>query len=462
MSVIDAVVSAAAILFAMVAAVFPRRVAYALPVALPLLIFGCLVQFVLEDFYWQMVPCYLAIVAATLLVSSRLRRAEPAVTEWTRKRRVLAVLAPVAVGLLAVLAILPWSIPPVPTLPEPTGRYRIGSEIFRWIDEQRPETSTDSTADRRNVIVQAWYPTDVESARQWVYIDGQARLPGRVTQIPGFVMHSYGRIDTHAYADVPISAERARWPVVLFSPGYGAPRAFYTGLVTDLASRGFVVLAIDHPYEVAVTELADGSVATPTDDFPENDADGERYMSEHLQVRRDDLRFVLDQLDRPDAIGALSGRLDTDHIAAIGHSFGGASAVAAAADEPRIEAVANIDGTLYGELPALNQPFLLVESDHSETGHSAQYLDRNRDLIQHLQATGFRYEIAEANHFGFTDVPLFLAAPARFAVAQFIGGARGPVDTQRAANDILVAFLQNGDIQAAAAGHPNIHGGPVP
>src|SRR5690348_1013132 len=79
MSVIDAVVSAAAILFAMAAAVFPRRVAYALPVALPLLVFGCLIQFVLEDFYWQMVPCYLAIVAATVLVASRLRRS--AVTE---------------------------------------------------------------------------------------------------------------------------------------------------------------------------------------------------------------------------------------------------------------------------------------------------------------------------------------------------------------------------------------------
>ncbi|WP_157124935.1 alpha/beta hydrolase [Nocardia pseudovaccinii] len=213
---------------------------------------------------------------------------------------------------------------------------------------------------------------------------------------------------------------------------------------------------------VAVTGLADGNVATATDDFPENDADGERCMTDHLRVRRGDLRFVLDQLHRTDAIGALSGHLDTDRIAAIGHSFGGASAVAAAADEPRIKAVANIDGTLYGDLPALKQPFLLLESDHSETGHSAQYLDRNRDLIQRLQATGFRYEITEANHIGFTDVPLFLAAPARIAVAQFIGGERGPVDTQRAANDILVAFLRDGDIQEAAAGHPNIHGGPVP
>ncbi|MEU0504036.1 dienelactone hydrolase family protein [Nocardia sp. NPDC005998] len=478
MSIIDGVIAATAILFAMAAAVFPRHVARAMPVVLPLLVVGCLVQFLLENFYWQMVPSYLAIVAATLLVFSRSRRStailrelaitEPPPAERT-KHRIPAFVAPMAVGLLAVLAIVPWSVPPVPTLPEPSGRYRVGSDIFRWVDQQRPETATNSTADRRNVIVQAWYPTEFTSARQWVYIDGLDRLPSRVTRIPGFLMSNYGRIDTHAFADVPISAERARWPVVLFSPGYGAPRAFYTGLVSDLASRGFVVLTIDHPYEVAVTELADGSVATPIENFPDNDADGERYMTGQLEVRRGDLRFVVDQLDRPEAMGVLAGRLDTDHIAAIGHSFGGASAVAAAADDPRIKAAVNIDGTLYGDLSnrALPQPFLLLESDHAETGHSTNYLDRNRDLIQHLRAGGFRYEIAEANHFSFTDVPLFLATPVRFAVAQFIGGERGPVDTQRAANDILAAFLQGplggtpGDVPAAAAHHADIRGGPI-
>ncbi|MFX0580647.1 alpha/beta hydrolase family protein [Nocardia nepalensis] len=467
--------SAAAILFAMAAAVFPRRVYYAMPVVLPLLVIGCLIQLLLESFYWQMVPSYLAIVAATVLVFSRSRRTAPAPREHApteqppNKRRILAFIAPAAVGLLAVIAIVPWSILPVPTLPEPSGRYRVGSQIFRWIDQQRPETATDSTTDRRNVVVQAWYPTEVASGRQYVYLAGLDRLPGRVARIPGFVMSNYASIDTHAYADVPISAERARWPVVLFSPGYGAPRAFYTGLVSDLASRGFVVLAIDHPYEAAVTELADGTIATQVENFPDNDADGERYMIDQLEVRRGDLSFVIDQLDRPEAVGSLADRLDTDHIAAIGHSFGGASAIAAAADDPRIKAAANIDGTLYGDIPgrALQRPFLLLESDHAETGHSGRYLDRNRDLIQHLRAVGFRYEIAEANHFGFTDVPLFLAAPARFALAQFIGGERGPVDTQHTANDILAEFLREplggprGDVPAAAARHANVRGGPV-
>jgi predicted dienelactone hydrolase len=34
---------------------------------------------------------------------------------------------------------------------------------------------------------------------------------------------------------------------VLFPPGFGVERELYAGLAEDLASHGYVVLAIDHP-----------------------------------------------------------------------------------------------------------------------------------------------------------------------------------------------------------------------
>jgi hypothetical protein len=48
-----------------------------------------------------------------------------------------------------------------------------------------------------------------------------------------------------------------------------------------------------------------------------------------------------------------------------------------------------------------------------------------------------------------------------------IGGERGPVETQRAAVDILSAFLQGplsgrpADVEAAARRYPGIAGGPI-
>ncbi|WP_405167297.1 hypothetical protein OG203_20755 [Nocardia sp. NBC_01499] len=443
-----------------------RRVA---PVALPVLLVGCVVQWLIEGFYWQVVPTYVLIGAAAGLVVAQLKW--PGDAAVSRVRRLPMALARGVVGLLVVPAAIAWLVVPVPDLPRPTGPYAVGTEIFRWVDRDRPETATDSAEDRRNVVVQAWYPAD-PAARggRSEYLDGLNRLPKNITMLPRCLMRGYHRIDTHGRTEVSINADRARWPVVLFSPGYGAPRAFYTGLIADLASRGFVVLAVDHPYEVAVTELADGTIATPRQHFLDNDPDESRYMSGQLDVRAADLRFVVDQLLRPDTMGPrLSGHLDTDHVAAIGHSFGGATAAAALAGDPRLKAAANIDGTLYGSLPqqTLTKPFLLVQSDHAETGHSDQFLTGNGALLDRMRAPGFRYEIEEANHYSFTDAPRFLADPARFLAAQLIGGSRGPRETQRATNDILAAFLQEplgagpADPDVAAARYRDIHGGRV-
>ncbi|MFC9432356.1 alpha/beta hydrolase family protein [Nocardia sp. NPDC057030] len=461
MSILDAVLGFAAVAFAVTTvatAPVARRVA---PVALPVLLAGCVAQLLLEGFYWQFAPTYLLLGAAAGLV---VWQAKWRAGGWTTVARVV-------VALLLAPAALAWAMVPVPDLPRPTGAYAVGTEVLRLVDPNRPEPATDAPDDHRNVVVQAWYPAEPGAhGKRSTYIDGADRLPDRVTVLPSFLMRGYHRIDTHALLDVPVNPDRSRWPVVLFSPGYGAPRAFYTGLIADLASRGFVVLAVDHPYEAAVTELADGTIATTREHFLDDDPDQSRYMSGLLDVRTADLRFVVDQLDRPDILGArLSGRLDTEHVAAIGHSFGGAAATAAVASDGRIKAAANIDGTLYGTLPqqSLPKPFLLLESDHAETGHGTAYLDGNRALLERLRAGGFRYEIAEANHYSFTDAPRFLADPARLLTAELMGGSRGPRETQRATNDILTAFLREplgggrGDVEAAAARYRDIHGGPV-
>lgn len=447
MSPLDLLLVGGAVLFALFAR--PRSMVSA--GVLALLVAGCVAQAWLEGFYWQFLPVY--VVLALLLVRPR--------PGW----RVHAVRACRMTAVAALAA--SWVFLPVPELPAPRGPYAVGTEVYRWVDAARPEPATDAPDDLRNLVVQAWYPaargtTGMHSA----YIDGLGRLPDFVSVVPRAAMAQYGRIDTHAVVEAPVAADRRRWPVVLFSPGYGAARAFYTTLVTDLASRGFVVLAVDHPYEAAVTQLADGRLAMPVEHFAADDPDRTAYMSEHLEIRAADLRSVLDRVTRPGGLGPLSERLDRDRIAAIGHSFGGAAAVALMAGDGRIKAAANIDGTLYGTLAErrLDRPFLLIESDHGETGHSALYLRGNGRLIANLRAGGERYQITGANHYSFTDAPLLVAPPVRWLAAWLLGGSRGPVQTLHATNDIVTAFLQGGspaDVRAAASRYPRIAGGAV-
>jgi hypothetical protein len=81
--------------------------------------------------------------------------------------------------------------------------------------------------------------------------------------------------------------------------------------------------------------------------------------------------------------------------------------------------------------------------------------------------SGQRYEIKRANHFSFTDAPLFFSPPGGWLLARVIGGERGPADTQRAAADIVAAFLSRplglapADVAATAARYRGIVGGAV-
>lgn len=455
MSNLDAAITLGAMLFALLS--FATGRSRAVIVGAAILTAACVVQWRVDGSHWRFWPVYLLIFLGCLPWTDR--RDGRAVQRWTIRI--------VQFGAMAVLAAC-WVFVPSPRLPSPTGHYPVGTAIFRWVDADRPEPATDDRLDRRNIVVQAWYPTTAHArGRSSPYIDGLGRLPDRIAGLPSMLMDRYDRIDTHAVMDAPIDAERPVWPVVLFSPAYGASRSFYTSLLSDLASRGFIVLAVDHPFEAAVVQLADGRIASPIERFLDNDPDRLLYMSRQTSLRAADLDSVLDELGETRTFGRLAGRLDRDRIAAVGHSFGGATAVAIMGSDRRIRAAANIDGTLYGALPEqpLGNRFLLIESDMDETRHSRLYLQGHLRLASRMRAPGYRYAIRRANHYSFTDASLTLSAPARLLAAWLVGGSRGTAETVHATNDLLVEFLDASSsdmaarMAAAAARYPHVSGG---
>lgn len=412
-------------------------------------------QWGLCGFTWQSVPaCLLLALSALPPVRTG------AVLRWIGRLGLVG---------LAAACLGVWILPAVPSLPPPDGRYGVGTEVYRWTDASRAEPHTADPADRRSVIVQAWYPTTGrDGGARLPYIDGIGRMPAQVSVMPGFMLGRYGQINTHAMAAAPLAAGDRPWPVVIFSPGYGAPRAVYTGLATRLASRGFVVFVLDHPYEAAVTQLPGGRVVGLREVFP---PDRRQYMPQQQALRTADIRFVIDQLARP---GVLSGRLrggriEAAKVAVIGHSFGGAASAMAMSEDPRVVAAANIDGTPYGDLPdrRLTRPFLLLQSDRAETHHGRLFVDGNGRLLARMTAPGFHYEISRANHYSFTDSPFFFAPPGRWLLARLMGGGRGPAATQQATADILAAFLSGpltgvgGDVAGVVGRYQGVSGGPV-
>src|SRR4051794_39536449 len=128
-------------------------------------------------------------------------------------------------------------LPPV-TLPAPTGRAPVGRDVVQVIDRTRRG---------RRLLLTRWYPA-ASGARRW---------PRAAYTSPLRV--ALGLPSARVHARRGARARVARLPVVLFSPGAGTARDLYQGLAEDLASHGYLVVAVDHTGETPV-QFPDGHV----------------------------------------------------------------------------------------------------------------------------------------------------------------------------------------------------------
>jgi dienelactone hydrolase len=396
-----------------------------------------IVQLLVEGYYWQYLPSYVLIVLL-IIIALFLKK-----TNSKAQNRLLHI----ALVFLIMFSIVPWTIfLPIPKLTKPQGYYKVGTRIFRWVDGERPEPITEDPKDKRNVVVQAWYPT-VQEAKgiHSSYVDGLDNFPKQIGIIPDFIFDHYDQVETYGVLNAPISKEQNRWPVILFLTGNNASRAFYTSLATGLASYGYVVLMIDHPYEAMITQLADGKIATTIEVHPSGNPDLTKFMKGRLDTRIADVEFIINQLGNTKVSPEnFLSFLDQTRIVIAGHSLGGASAAAAMAFDSRIKAAANVDGTLYGDLPKPNgpHPFLLLESNKAEHDRYLRYENGNQKLFRQFGG-GYRYEIIAADHYSFTDAPLLLAYPTRFLAGSFLGFGNIPAKTHHATVDILNTFFKS-------------------
>lgn len=122
-----------------------------------------------------------------------------------------SVFSAVGVLLLIFITVIPALIFPQFSLPKPTGGYVVATTTFTYTDESRIETFT-TTGEKRKVNVEFWYPKGADST----------------------------------------------YPLVVFSHGTGGIKISNTSTFMDLASNGYVVCSIDHPYHSQFT-LGEGS-----------------------------------------------------------------------------------------------------------------------------------------------------------------------------------------------------------
>jgi dienelactone hydrolase len=272
-------------------------------------------------------------------------------------------------------------------LPAPTGQYAVGRTQFDWTDKSRVDLENENG--HREIIVWVWYPASPQSgAQQAEWLPGawgemfsgwQTRLrkltaPARSTVLePQNASAAVNTIRTHAYADAPVAPNPGKYPVLLFSPGWGVLPMAYANLIEETVSHGYIVAGIVHTYYSPFVVFADGRVAGQHEfarDLPGSPRppSGSGDIPEPVfRILTGDLRFALNQLEQvnADAKNPLKGRLDFDHVGVFGHSIGATVAVEVAKDDARVRAAIMLDGGVTKGIsrdPLVPKPLLLIQA----------------------------------------------------------------------------------------------------
>ncbi|MBB5079179.1 alpha/beta hydrolase family protein [Nonomuraea endophytica] len=395
----------------------------------------CAVLLAVFGVRWQLVPVLAAggvALAFAGFVLMRARAGRP-----VRRARWWAALPGAVAGLGLVVAGTgaSWALP-LPVFPKPPGAYAVGTTVVQWTDADREETATAKAGDQRTVVVQLWYPSsDSTGARQSRYL-GRTAEEARIVAagaaaylgVPGFTLDEVARAHARSTPEAPVAGGSERFPVVLFSPGLGGVRTQNTAWAEELASRGYVVAGVDHPYDSAVVVLDDGRAVRTRLAATGDDAEDERLAAGWTAVRAGDLSFVLTQLGRMhsgEIQGPLAGRLDLNRAAATGHSLGGAAALQAARQDTRFAAVIVLDG--YPRDPVaqpFRQPVLALTHDIGP-GEEQDYLSRLTRVLDLSTAASYRLTVPGSAHLTFTDAPLYLPPlPSLIGSAERTAGPR--------------------------------------
>lgn len=350
---------------------------------------------------------------------------------------------------LGFTAFLAYALP-VFTLPKPTGSYAVGIQYLHLMDENRTDPFLDKSTKNRELMVKVYYPAKDDRSKPFSpYFNNSPELLRLFTAgygMPGLMFDHLNLVKTNSKEDLQLSNEQQSYPVILFSHGAGTTMEVQTSQSEDLASHGYIVVAIDHTYVSAATVFPDRIVSSreATTDF--NTVEPAGIIT---QIMAEDAGFVIDELGKMNGgkiDSIFDGRLNLDQIGVIGHSVGGAVAYNLAINDSRVKAAINLDGRVYvtPESTKMMAPFLMLASDtfHGTLqdrkslmkkfealaaeerenmllmyGTEKEYQEAyNKDyqntlgLIEVLEASGNLFTIEGSSHMKFTDIGLFIGA----------------------------------------------------
>ncbi|KAI1395543.1 hypothetical protein F4819DRAFT_478115 [Hypoxylon fuscum] len=268
---------------------------------------------------------------------------------------------------VAALAILGASIiVDAVAIPPPTGPYQVGVRKYtiEHVNNHDPVAPNNvSTA----FLATVFYPTlqKPEGAPEpYLNSETAAVFESSWNYTPG----TLASLTSTVQKDAPfVDLEGSPHPIILFGPGAGGPPVEgNTILLSELASYGYAVIGLDHPFEQPFIRYPNG---TGVEGVVIDYSSIELIIAIYEMRLGDNAAFLDHHLS--ELVREFKLPFSTAHLGALGYSLGGAAALGSVQKHSRLVSGLNLDGTLFGD-PALNNSaadiqkpvFLLGNEDH--------------------------------------------------------------------------------------------------
>ena len=285
------------------------------------------------------------------------------------------------------------------SLPTLLGPNLVGTVAFEVVDYNRLDPYAP-TPQPRDLMISVFYP--VQHVRRYslapVYTPKYAAYRDAIV---GLAPGSAATIVSQAYKGAYLHTSSSSLPsLIFFSPGYAGSRQDYTAAMSNLASHGYIVVGLDHPYDTGFIDYPDGRNTTGI-----NLLESEESITAATLNRVKDAQFVLNALTTNNTIAqkipGVHGKIKQPKVGFFGHSLGGATAANAMFADSRFDCGVNMDGTIHGPVVegGLSKPVMFMNTElHNRTSDPSW-----ATLWDKL--SGFRLELTVINstHISFND-----------------------------------------------------------
>lgn len=364
---------------------------------------------------WQFIPLYAVVTIASIIPFIRIRQI------WVKRTLI-------AIGVVCLLiSQAAYYVLPVFTLPATTGSYNI-SAIANNLDN--------------NLSYKLWFPVNTvpESNKKTSYSSDLDDLS--IMGMPKFIFSHLKRVKTNALEDGQIANQK--FPLIIYSHGASSIMVDNTALMEEIASHGYIVLALQHnfSFEKYGININDAKKADATIQIRLID----RLLEWAVPEQVNDYKIILNSIQKiPNA-----NHIDFTNLGLIGHSLGGATVTSVPAITKHVKAIVNIDGPIPKSIGQKYAPSFLYISSFSTDLTDYEFQDFNvppefyrtvknyelqnvKKFIEMNSSNTSWVRFKTSNHLDLTDMP--------FVMPLLVSKNFDKLEGHQLKSDIIVAFF---------------------